>query len=59
VSAPAQLQEPAKDDLQAWAKWVAAGAPPLSEHTRERLRSLLAAAARVDPNPATVRRGTA
>ncbi len=59
MSAPAQPQEPAKDDLTAWARRVAAGAPPLSEQTRERLRSLLAAAARVDPDPATVRRGTA
>ncbi len=58
MSAPAQPQEPAKDDLTAWARRVAAGAPPLSEQTRERLRSLLAAA-RVDPDPATVRRGTA
>ena len=59
MSAPAQPQEPAKDDLTTWAKRVAAGAPAASEQTRERLRSLLAAAARVDPDPATVRRGTA
>ncbi len=59
MSAPAQPQEPAKDDLTAWAKRVAAEAPPLSEMTRERLRSLLAAGARVDPDPATVRRGAA
>ena len=59
MSAPAQPQEPAKDDLRAWAKRVAAQAPPLSEQTRERLRSLLAAGACVDPDPATVRRGAA
>jgi hypothetical protein len=57
VSAPAQPQEPAEDDLRAWAKRVAAEAPPLSEVTRERLRRVLAPGARIDP--VTVRGGAA